>query len=234
MIEFKPPYNFKQGALLLIDKPKDWTSFDVVKKVKFSIGEKVGHAGTLDPLATGLLILATGKFTKRLTELTHLGKTYTGIIKMGATTPSFDRETEEENIRDCGHISEEMILNAARKFDGDIWQLPPMFSAVKRKGKRLYKYARKGEEVEIAPRNVLIDHFTIESVNGALIEFEIKCSKGTYIRSIANDLGKELGVGAYLHDLRRTAIGKFSVQDAWQLPNLIDHIKQQKVYESDH
>lgn len=212
---------FQEGQILIIDKPLNWTSFQVVNKVRwlirkqFSIKKiKVGHAGTLDPLATGLLIICTGKFTKQIDSYQAQEKEYTGTITLGATTPSFDLETEIDQTFDISNISEAEIKNATRKFIGEIEQYPPVFSAVKKDGKRLYEFARSGEDVEISSRKITISEFEITSINLPEVHFKVNCSKGTYIRSLAHDFGKALNNGAHLSGLRRTKIGAFSVEEA--------------------
>ncbi|HMN49732.1 MAG TPA: tRNA pseudouridine(55) synthase TruB [Ignavibacteriaceae bacterium] len=210
--------DFLSGQVILIDKPLNWTSFDVVARVRRLIKvKKVGHAGTLDPLATGLLIICTGKKTKEISEYQAQNKKYTGIITLGKTSPSMDLGTEVTETVLPGDLSEEKILIARNKFLGNIEQVPPMFSALKHNGKRLYKLARAGKVVEREPRQVEIYSFEIIKINLPDIHFEISCSKGTYIRVIANDLGKELGCGGILSSLRRTEIGDFNVEDAVDL-----------------
>ncbi len=210
--------DFLSGQVILIDKPLNWTSFDVVARVRRLIKvKKVGHAGTLDPLATGLLIICTGKKTKEISEYQAQNKKYTGIITLGKTSPSMDLGTEVTETVLPGDLSEEKILIARNKFLGNIEQVPPMFSALKHNGKRLYKLARAGKVVEREPRQVEIYSFEIIKINLPDIHFEISCSKGTYIRVIANDLGKELGCGGILSSLRRTEIGSFNVEDAVDL-----------------
>ncbi|WP_203294687.1 tRNA pseudouridine(55) synthase TruB [Luteirhabdus pelagi] len=213
--------DYKNGQVILIDKPLDWTSFQVVNKVRWLIKKKfdlkkikVGHAGTLDPLATGLLILCTGKFTKKIETFQAQEKEYTGTITLGATTPSYDLETEIDEEFDISDISKADIHEATKQFLGEIKQKPPVFSAVKKDGKRLYEYARKGKEVEVPTRIVTISEFEITDIDGADVFFRVKCSKGTYIRSLAHDFGKALNNGAHLSALRRTKIGDFSVEDA--------------------
>lgn len=210
--------DFLSGQVILIDKPVNWTSFDVVARVRRLIKvKKVGHAGTLDPLATGLLIICTGKKTKEISEYQAQNKKYTGIITLGKTSPSMDLGTEVTETVLPDDLSEEKILVARNKFLGNIEQVPPMFSALKHNGKRLYKLARAGKVVEREPRQVEIYSFEIIKINLPDIHFEISCSKGTYIRVIANDLGKELGCGGILSSLRRTEIGDFNVEDAVDL-----------------
>lgn len=216
--------DFKEGKILLFDKPLHWTSFQLVNKVRWLIRKrykikkiKVGHAGTLDPLATGLLIICTGRFTKRIIEFQAKEKEYTGTFTLGATTPSYDLETEVNKTFPTDQLSEEKIKNATEKFTGEIEQFPPVFSAVKKDGKRLYEFARSGEEVEIASRKVNISTFEITEVKLPEVKFKVVCSKGTYIRSLANDFGKALETGAYLSELRRTRIGEYSVEDAMSI-----------------
>ena len=223
--------DFQNGEIILIDKELNWTSFDVVSKLRNSIKKKldlkkikVGHAGTLDPLATGLLIICTGKMTKRIEEFSCLNKTYTGKITIGSTTPSYDLETKPNVYYPTDHINEELILNTAKKFIGKILQKPPIFSAVKKDGVRLYKLARRGVDVKVEKREITIHDFTITSINFPEIEFSVCCSKGTYIRSLANDFGKELGSGAHLSELRRTSIGEYSVYKSFKLMNFIRNI----------
>lgn len=212
---------FKAGQILVFDKPLEWTSFQVVNKVRWLIRKscnikkiKVGHAGTLDPLATGVLVLCTGKFTKKIPQLQGTEKEYTGTFTLGATTPSYDMETEVNKTFGIDHISEENLEVAAEALTGEIEQTPPVFSALKKDGKRLYEYARKGEEVKVQSRKVTIKAFEITAVRFPEVDFKIICSKGTYIRSIANDFGIALGSGAYLSSLKRTRVGDFSIKEA--------------------
>lgn len=212
---------YKEGRVLLIDKPLNWTSFQVVNKVRWLIKQqfsikkiKVGHAGTLDPLATGLLILCTGKFTKKIETYQAQVKEYTGTITLGATTPSYDLESEIDQKFDISEISEEDILKNTQQFIGKIQQQPPIFSALKKNGKRLYEYAREGSKIEIPSRAVTIKEFEITKIELPCIEFRIVCGKGTYIRSLAHDFGRSLNNGAHLSGLRRTKIGEFRVEDA--------------------
>ena len=205
----------------MINKPIGWTSFDLVKKVKNLIKKKynlkkikVGHSGTLDPLATGLLIVCTGKFTKRISEIQEQAKVYTGEITLGGTTPSYDLETEIDTQYETSHITKKLIQDMTLRFTGEIEQKPPIFSALKRDGERLYEKARRGESVEIETRKINIHSFEITVIEMPRISFEIKCSKGTYIRSIAHDFGSALGSGAYLSKLCRIAIGNYKLQDA--------------------
>ena len=210
--------DYLAGQMVLIDKPLGWSSFDVVKKIKHLISKKynlkklkVGHAGTLDPLATGLLIVCTGKFTKRISEIQGQEKTYTGTITLGGTTPSYDLETEVDNDYKTSHITKELIHQTTKQFIGEIDQKPPIFSALKRGGERLYEKARRGEEIMIESRKIFVREFNIISIENLTIAFEIKCSKGTYIRSIANDFGAALNSGGYLSSLCRTAIGDYQL-----------------------
>lgn len=211
----------RDGAFALIDKDKDWTSFDVVAKMRgISKVKKIGHCGTLDPLATGLLILAFGKATKNIYSLQALEKRYSALLKLGATTKSFDSEFPEENIKDYSQITIDDIINASLEFVGEISQKAPIFSAKKIKGKRLYRYAREEKEIEIAPNIVNVKSIKIEKIDMPFLQMTIDCSKGTYIRSLANDIGEKLGCGAYLFDLRRTKIGKYSVEDALKISDI--------------
>jgi len=213
--------DFLDGQILLINKPLGWTSFDVVKKIKnlirtkYSLKKiKVGHAGTLDPLATGLLIVCTGKFTKLISKIQGQEKTYTGTITLGGTTPSYDLETEVDNNYETAHITEELIKESTTQFIGEIDQKPPIFSALKKGGERLYEKARRGETIEIESRKVTVREFTITSIENLEVNFEIKCSKGTYIRSIAHDFGAALNSGGYLSKLCRTSIGEYQLSEA--------------------
>ena len=214
----------KDGQVLLFDKPLHWTSFQVVNKVRWLIKQKfglkklkVGHAGTLDPLATGLVILCTGKATKTIESLMGQTKIYTGEFTVGATTPSYDMETEVDKTFETSHITDELIRNTLPQFRGEIMQRPPIFSALKKEGKRLYEYARKGESVDIPKRQVNIDSFDITRNNFPKLNFKVQCSKGTYIRSLAYDFGKALNSGAYLSELRRTQIGDYKVSEAFSI-----------------
>ena len=226
-----PDFDFEKGEILLIDKPLEWTSFDVVNKVRYAVSKKhakrmkVGHAGTLDPLATGLLIICTGKKTKEIDLYQAQEKEYTGKIHLGQTTPSYDKETEPDKEFPTGHISNELIYEAAKKFIGEIEQIPPIFSAVKVDGKRLYKHARKGQDVEIKSRQIFISEFEITHIEMPLVSFRVVCSKGTYIRSLAYDFGKALNSGGHLAELRRTRIGDFRIDNAYELNALIEFIR---------
>ena len=223
--------DFQTGEMILIDKELNWTSFDVVSKLRNSIKKKlnikkikVGHAGTLDPLATGLLIICTGKMTKRINEFSGLNKTYVGKMTIGSTTPSYDLETKPNVYYPTEHINKNLIIKTAKKFVGKIDQKPPVFSAVKKDGVRLYKLARKGVKVEVEKREIIIHDFLISSINFPEVEFSLTCSKGTYIRSLAHDFGKELGSGAHLSELRRTSIGDYSVDKSMKLMEFIRNI----------
>lgn len=217
----KTAEDFLNGQVLLIDKPLNWTSFQVVNKVRWCIRKafdlkkiKVGHAGTLDPLATGLLIICTGKMTKQISDFQGREKAYTGTIRLGSTTPSYDLETEIDKNFPTDHITPQDIHDSTTHFIGTIDQIPPVFSAVKKDGKRLYEFARAQESVKVGSRKVSISKFEITRIDGLDIDFAVVCSKGTYIRSLAHDFGKALGTGAHLVALRRTRIGEFDVQEA--------------------
>lgn len=233
-----PEYDFINGATLLVDKPQGWTSFDVVNKIRYRLKHrlkvkkiKVGHAGTLDPMATGLLIICTGKATKLLHTMQGLDKTYTGTMTLGATTPSFDQETSIDETFPIDHIDAELVEEARQTFMGEISQVPPMFSAIKVDGQPLYKKARKGQIVEVQPRKVIITSFEITNIDIPLLEFEVTCSKGTYIRSLANDFGKAMQSGAYLSALRRTRVGSHKIEDAWNLDKLIELLEMNPIKE---
>jgi len=224
--------DFKNGEVLLIDKPLNWTSFQAVNKIRWHIKQhfnikkiKVGHAGTLDPLATGLLIICTGKKTKEIDVYQGQIKEYTGTITLGATTPSYDLETEIDETFSTEHISEELLKETTKQFIGDIQQKPPIFSAIKKEGKRLYELARKGETTEIKARTVSILAFEITNINLPKVDFKVICSKGTYIRSLAFDFGVALNSGAHLSALRRTKIGNFSVDKGLSIDEFIEKLK---------
>lgn len=204
----------REGGVLLVDKPYEWTSFDVINKLRKQLHVKIGHCGTLDPLATGLLICCTGKFTKKITDYQRLPKEYTGIFHLGATTPTYDLESEPEQSGSCEHLSEEDIRSATTQFTGDIQQIPPAHSAVKKGGKRAYEYARAGKEIKLEPRNIHISAFEITKINLPEVHFRVACGTGTYIRSLAHDYGQALGCGAYLQELRRTQIGEYIAENA--------------------
>jgi tRNA pseudouridine55 synthase len=218
---------FLEGKVLLLDKPIGWTSFNMVQKVRhLTKVAKVGHAGTLDPLATGLLIICTGKLTKQINTYMGMTKEYTGTLVIGATTPTYDLESDPENFQSIEHITEEQIEIAAKQFVGDILQMPPQHSAIKKDGKRLYESARQGIEVKVDPRPITIESFEITRIQLPQIDFKVVCSTGTYIRSLVKDFGDALGVGAYMSALRRTKIGAFNVDDAMQWENLQNDIEQ--------
>ncbi len=225
MNKLPTPDELKEGGVLLVDKPVDWTSFDVVNKLRRQLHVKIGHCGTLDPLATGLLILCTGKFTKKITEYQQQAKEYTGIIHLGAVTPTYDLESTPEQEKDIAHITEEDILKATQQFIGDIQQLPPIHSAIKKGGKRAYEYARAGKEVKLDPRNIQITAFDITKIELPEIHFRVACSTGTYIRSLAHDFGQALGCGGYLQELRRTKIGEYNADNALSPSQWIEHWK---------
>ena len=225
---------FKEGQVLLIDKPLTWTSFQVVNKIRWEIRQrfnikkiKVGHAGTLDPLATGLLILCTGKFTKKIDQYQAKVKEYTGEITLGATTPSYDLESEVNAKFPTAHITEEIIHKATEQFIGEIDQKPPIFSALKKDGKRMYELARAGEEVIVTARKISISEFEITNIDFPKVQFRVVCSKGTYIRSLAYDFGMALKSGGYLSALRRTKIGEFSVDESYSLDGYIKSLQEE-------
>jgi tRNA pseudouridine55 synthase len=211
-----------EGRVLLVDKPLEWTSFDVVNKLRYKLGiKKIGHAGTLDPLATGLLIICVGKMTKRIEEFMGLEKEYTGTLVIGQTTPSHDLETEISEKRDISHLTEEDIRAAVTPLTGRIQQLPPLHSAIRIGGKRAYSFARKGHDVELQPREVEVREFEIVRINLPEVDFRIVCSKGTYIRSLVRDFGNILGVGAYMSALCRTRIGPFNLENAQSIDQVV-------------
>ncbi|WP_405251130.1 tRNA pseudouridine(55) synthase TruB [Dokdonia sp. Asnod3-C12] len=223
--------DYKDGQVLIFDKPLEWTSFQLVNKVRWLIRKnlnikkiKVGHAGTLDPLATGLMIICTGKFTKRLHEFVGQEKEYTGTIVLGGTTPSYDLETEVDQTFSTEHITDEDIYAFAKAYQGNIMQRPPVFSALKKEGKRLYEFARAGEEVDIPKREINISSFEITRIAMPEVDFKVRCSKGTYIRSLAFDFGEGLKSGAHLSALRRTKIGDYNVDNAQSLDGFIAEI----------
>lgn len=218
---------FEEGRMLLIDKPLEWTSFDVIRKLRWLLKiKKIGHAGTLDPLATGLLIVCTGKFTKKINEYMAREKEYTGTFTIGATTPTFDLESEPANFCDYSAVTEQQIKAATVQFTGEIMQLPPIHSAIKQQGKPIYELARKGIDVKVEPRKVFIKEFEITSISLPVIGFRVVCSTGTYIRSLANDFGAVLGCGGYMSSLCRTRIGEFELKAALSLPQWEEMIEQ--------
>ena len=221
-----------EGQLLLLDKPLEWSSFQVVNKVRWTLKKKyhlkklkVGHAGTLDPLASGLLLLCTGKMTKKISEFQALKKSYTGTITLGATTPSYDLETSFDKQFPIDHITLDQLNEVKKQFEGEIEQYPPIFSAIKKEGKRLYEYAREGETMKIDPRKISIYNFDLTAINLPQINFYVKCSKGTYIRSLAHDFGKMLKSGAHLSQLRRTSIGSYGVENALTPNQIIEKLE---------
>tara|TARA_B100000497_G_scaffold127736_1_gene170664 strand:- start:601 stop:1296 length:696 start_codon:yes stop_codon:yes gene_type:complete len=227
-MEGKNAQDYLDGQVLLIDKPLKWTSFQVVNKLRWQIRQafnlkkiKVGHAGTLDPLATGLLIICTGKMTKQINTFQEQIKTYTGKLELGSTTPSYDLETEIDQRFATDHITNNMIHETINEFRGEIDQFPPVFSALKKEGKRFYEFARAGEKVEINSRKVTIYNFEILNIKNKTVNFSVTCSKGTYIRSLAHDFGKALKSGAHLTELRRTKIGSFNVENAASIESFI-------------
>lgn len=232
---FKNIQDFADGQLLLVNKPYEWTSFDVVGKIRNSFKPlklKVGHAGTLDPLATGLLIICTGKMTKQIDTFQAEEKEYTGTMKLGATTPTYDLESEPEIKFDISHLTDEQIKAACTQFIGDIQQYPPAHSAIKIDGERLYEKARRGEDVELRLRNVTISEFEITRIELPEVDFRVVCSKGTYIRSLVNDFGEALNNGAYLSKLRRTRSGNYHIEDAHEVLELVNTIRELKAMQT--
>lgn len=219
----KPEFDFEAGEILLFDKPFDWSSFDVVKKIRYLLKKKagkeikVGHAGTLDPYATGLLILCTGKATKKIESIQAAEKEYTGIIQLGATTPSYDLETEPDTSFPTAHITQEKVEHVLKTFVGPQMQLAPAYSAKMVNGKRAYELARKGREVDLKPHAIVIYELEAMLKEDYTLHFRVRCSKGTYIRTLANDIGKALQSGGYLSKLTRTAIGPYRLEDAWSI-----------------
>ncbi len=230
--------DFKEGRVILIDKPLEWTSFDVVNKIRYTLKRhfdlpkkfKVGHAGTLDPLATGLLIVCTGKLTKQIEGFQAQEKEYVTTIKLGATTPSFDRETEEDATFPTEHIDLKLVEDTLAKFIGPQDQMPPLFSAKKVGGQKAYLAARKGKEIELKPNQIVITDITLEKFELPYLTIRIQCSKGTYIRSLGRDIGKELGSGGYLHALRRTASGDFKVDNALDILEFEKNIENLQLF----
>lgn len=220
---------FTEGQVLLIDKPIEWTSHDVVAKVRNTIKiKKVGHAGTLDPLATGLLILCTGKFTKKINEYMAREKEYTGTFTLGAVTPTYDLESEPEDFKPINHVTPQLIEETLKQFTGAIMQVPPIHSAIKQKGKPVYLMARKGQDVVLEPRPITISSFEITKTELPVLHFKVVCTTGTYIRSLVHDFGQALGCGAYLSSLCRTRIGEFTLNEARSLPDTLTWIQQKK------
>jgi len=231
MPDFKKSYDFSNGEVLLFDKDLDWTSFDLVSRVRNALYRKtgikklkVGHAGTLDPLATGLMILCTGKATKQIESLQIQEKEYIATLQLGATTPSFDMETEEDSQNDYSYVSEELLKTTLKKFEGETEQVPPIFSAVKIKGKRAFEYARNGESPELQPKKIVIGKIEIIAFQLPTLIIKVVCSKGTYIRSLARDIGIELKCGAYLTGLQRTRIGDFKLENAMTIDFFMENL----------
>ena len=217
---------FEEGKVILINKPYDWTSFDVVRKIRNLIRiKKVGHAGTLDPLATGLLIVCTGKFTKKINEYQAQEKEYTGTFTLGAVTPTYDLESVPEDFKEYNFVTKELLKETTKQFIGEIEQVPPIHSAVKQKGKPVYLLARKGIDVKLEPRKITIKEFEITKIDLPIISFRVVCTTGTYIRSLANDFGKALGCGAFLSSLCRTRIGEFKLEVAMTMDKFIDQMQ---------
>jgi tRNA pseudouridine55 synthase len=220
-----PKNMFEEGQVLLINKPLEWTSFDVVRKIRNTIKiKKVGHAGTLDPLATGLLILCTGKFTKRINEYMAQEKEYTGTFTFGATTPTYDLESEPTDIKDYSSVTPEQLAAIAKQFTGNLLQVPPMHSAIKKDGVRVYELARKGQTIELEPRKIVIREFEFTKIELPVVHFRVVCSTGTYIRSLANDVGQAAGCGAYLSSLCRTRIGEFTLEQSMSMEQALEWI----------
>jgi tRNA pseudouridine55 synthase len=231
MEEKFPLFNFSEGELLLLNKPYKWTSFDVVGKIRNSFKPlklKVGHAGTLDPLATGLLILCTGKLTKKIDEYQAQEKEYTGTMVLGATTPSYDLETEVDRTYDTSGLNDELIKETCKQFTGQISQFPPAHSAIKMNGERSYMKARRGEVSELKSREVSVSEFEITRIELPEVDFRVVCSKGTYIRSLVYDFGRVLDNGAYLSRLCRTRIGEFKIDQAYEVMDLVNHVRSLK------
>lgn len=235
ILEYVKKVDYVQGDMFLFDKPIGWTSFDVVNKVRRTITKsigrkiKVGHAGTLDPLASGLLLLAIGRMTKQIKQFQGLGKTYEGILKLGATTPCYDSEMEEDQQFPTEHITEEMIHQKTAQFTGEIDQVVPTFSAIKVDGKRMYKLARAGEKAPVRSRTIEIYEFNIDEINMPHVSFTAKCSKGTYIRSLAHDFGASLNSGAYLTGLKRTEVGDLKLENAWNVKSFVNAMRNFKL-----
>jgi tRNA pseudouridine55 synthase len=224
-----PRNTFEQGQVLLINKPLEWTSFDVVRKIRNTIKiKKVGHAGTLDPLATGLLILCTGKFTKRINEYMAQEKEYTGTFTFGATTPTYDLESDPQDFKDYSTITREQLQTIAAEFTGDLLQVPPMHSAIKKDGKRVYELARRGETIELEPRKIVTKEFEFTKMELPVVHFRVVCSTGTYIRSLAMDVGRAAGCGAYLSSLCRTRIGAFTLDQSMTMDQALEWIVEMK------
>jgi tRNA pseudouridine55 synthase len=221
--------SFEGGRVILIDKPLHWTSFDVIRKLRSLIKiKKIGHAGTLDPLATGLLIVCTGKFTKKINDYMSREKEYTGTFTLGATTPTYDLESEPQNFKEVGDISIDMLRETTKEFTGEISQVPPIHSAIKQAGKPVYILARKGIDVKLEPRKITVYEFEITKAALPIISFRVVCTTGTYIRSLANDFGAAIGCGAYLSSLCRTRIGEFTLDQSVPIDEFVRQIKEVK------
>lgn len=232
MPEFKKKYDFPAGEILVFHKDLNWTSFDVVNKVRYELCRmmgvkklKVGHAGTLDPLATGVIVLCTGKATKRIESIQATEKEYVATLKVGATTPSFDLETEEDSTQDYSHVTKELLQEVLSGFIGEIEQVPPVFSAVKVKGKRAFDYARSGEEVKLQAKKIVIHEVEIENFDLPYIKLRVTCGKGTYIRALSRDIGEALNCGAYLTGLERTRVGEYDLDDAFKVDYFLENLK---------
>lgn len=226
--------DFKEGEVLCVTKPFGWTSFKVVGRIRGKISRafnikkiKVGHAGTLDPLATGVMIICTGKATKKIESFQYQTKEYVATLKLGATTPSFDMEHEEDAVFPVEHITRELIDEVIPRFTGEIWQIPPVYSAVKIDGIRAYDYARKGKEVELKPKLLVIDEIEVLDFSSPVLKIRVVCSKGTYIRALARDIGEALGSGAYLIGLERTRVGETRLEDCWQMDDLMNFLDEE-------
>jgi tRNA pseudouridine55 synthase len=218
---------YEEGKVILIDKPLHWTSFDAVRKIRNTLKiKKVGHAGTLDPLASGLLIICTGKFTKKINEYMAQPKEYSGTFTLGATTPTYDSESTPENLKDFTAVNAEQIVEATKQFIGEIQQYPPIYSAIKKDGEALYELARRGEAIDLKARTIHIYEFEITKIELPVIHFKVLCGTGTYIRSLANDIGGVLKCGAYLSELRRTKIGDYNVDDALTMEGILDELSK--------
>ncbi|MDB5222275.1 MAG: tRNA pseudouridine synthase [Chitinophagaceae bacterium] len=223
----KTTNTFEEGKVILINKPLHWTSFDAVRKIRNLVRiKKVGHAGTLDPLATGLLIICTGKFTKKINEYQAQEKEYTGSFTLGAVTPTFDLESEPADFKNYDFVTKELLMETAAKFMGEIDQVPPIHSAIKQQGKPVYLAARKGHDVKLEPRKITIKEFEITKAELPVVFFRVVCTTGTYIRSLANDFGETLGCGAYLSSLCRTRIGEFKLEDAMTIDEFVEKISE--------
>ncbi|WPV69552.1 tRNA pseudouridine(55) synthase TruB [Chitinophaga sp. LS1] len=220
---------YEEGQVILINKPLTWTSFDVVRKIRNTTKAKTGHAGTLDPLATGLLICCTGKMTKKINEVQAQEKEYTGTFTLGAVTPTYDLESEPTDFKPLDGLTPEIIQAATTEFMGELQQLPPIHSAIKQNGKPIYELARKGVEVKVEPRKVFIKTFEITSIELPVVHFRVECSTGTYIRSLANDFGAALGVGGYMSSLCRTRIGEFKLENAYGMEDFIEKVKSENL-----